>query len=152
MTDLLLIRDHSGRLALHTAEGLTRLRVVPLFPLTRPEGPFSLVDDEGREQAFYSGLSDLPSECLELVRAELRWELFRPKISAVLSVSSFDFPSRWRVRTERGDVELKLASEDCFRRLGRFSLLIHDDLGLEVLVSDYSQLDKTSRQILERFL
>jgi len=133
-------------------EGLVRLRVVPLFPLTRPEGPFSLVDEEGREHAFFAGLIALDAEARELVRAELGLELFLPKISAVFSVSSFEFPSRWRVRTERGDVELKLRSEDCFRRLGRFSLLIHDDLGLEVLVSDWNQLDKVSRQILERFL
>jgi hypothetical protein len=110
------------------------------------------VDLEGRELGYFSSPDAFAPEDRALVEEELRCQLFLPEIQEVLQVSDFDFPSTWRVRTDRGLTELRLPSEDCFRRLGRYSLLIRDQAGLEFRIALWNSLDKRTRKILERFL
>jgi hypothetical protein len=120
--------------------------------LTSPDGPFSIVDLEGHELAYVPHWGALGAEERAVSEAELRCQLFLPQIREVLHVSDFDFPSTWRVRTDHGATELRLPSEDCFRRLGRYSLLVREQSGLEFRVADWNSLDKRTRKILERFL
>jgi hypothetical protein len=147
-------RGPSERLVFASPSGESVLvRVVPLFPLTEPLGPFVLLGPEEREVAYFGHLGQIEDESQrKLVEGELSLQLFLPQITSVLHVSTYDFPSVWVVRTDRGQTNLELASEDCFRRLGRYSLLIREQSGLEFRVADWNSLDKRTRKILERFL
>jgi hypothetical protein len=148
-----LRRGIDDRLLLVDAAGSpVPAKVVALFPLSAPAGPFALVDSEGRELAYVPNLAFLGPEDRALLREELACHLFLPQIKEVLLVSDFDFPSTWQVLTDHGPTELRLPSEDCFRRLGRYSLLIREQSGLEFRVADWNSLDKRTRKILERFL
>jgi Domain of unknown function (DUF1854) len=147
-------RDDQERLVIVGPSGDEVLvRLVPLFPLTNPEGPFVVLGHEDREIAYYSSMDQVADPgARELLREALRLHLFLPQIQSIFRVSTFDFPSVWGVRTDRGMTELHLSSEDCFRRLGRYSLLIREQSGLEFRVADWNSLDKRTRKILERFL
>lgn len=146
-------RSPEGRLVYSSANGAVVVeRMVPLFPITDPFGPFAVIGSEDRELAYYASVEAVPASERALVESELSLHLFFPRISAVVHVSTYEFPSVWQVRTDRGMTELRLSSEDCFRRLGRFGLLIREQSGMEFRVVDWNLLDKRTRRILERFL
>lgn len=149
-----LERDASGRLALTDAQGLRHAGVVPVraFPISAPDAGLSLVGEDGHELAWIDRIDTLDDTTRSLIEAELAQREFMPVILAIEQVSSFATPSRWQVRTDRGDTELLLKTEDNIRRLGQQMLLIADGHGVSFIIKDISRMDHHSRRMLDRFL
>jgi hypothetical protein len=149
-----LERDAAGRLTLIDAQGLRHAGVVPVraFPISAPEAGISLVGEDGHELSWIDRLDTLDDGTRELIEAELAQREFMPEILAIEQVSSFATPSRWQVRTDRGDTELLLKTEDNIRRLGPQMLLIADGHGVSFIIKDISRMDHHSRRMLDRFL
>ena len=61
-------------------------------------------------------------------------------------------PCTWGVVTDRGATAFVLKGEEDIRRLGRDTLLISDNHGIQYLIRDLSALDRKSRKLLDRFL
>lgn len=153
MTPIELTRDAHGRLQLTTADGGAHA-VVPVraFPIAAPEEGIALVGGDGHELAWIERLADLPDATRRLVEEELASREFIPEIRRLRQVSTFALPSTWEVETDRGDTRFILKGEEDIRRLGATSLLIGDSHGVQYLVRDLTQLDKTSRRLLDRFM
>lgn len=150
-----LHRNAHGRLVLHMADGSEHVGVTPVraFPLTAPEDGVSLVGPEGGELIWIARLSELADEARTLIEEDLGAREFLPSIERIVSVSSFSTPSTWQVQTDRGDATLVLKGEEDIRRLSpRTHLRIGASDGVQFRIADLTQLDKTSRKWLERFL
>ena len=77
---------------------------------------------------------------------------FVPLIRRILSVPADTEPTQWEVETDRGTTHFMLNTSDDVRRLSADRALVIDSQGVRYLVDDLSQLDATSRRILERYL
>jgi hypothetical protein len=154
MNSFRLERDASGRLALTDAQGTRHTGVVPVraFPISAPDASLSLIGEDGHELAWIDRLDSLNAGTRSHIEAELAQREFMPEILAIEQVSSFATPSRWQVRTDRGDTELLLKTEDHIRRLDQQMLLITDGHGVSFLIKDISRMDHHSRRMLDRFL
>ena len=149
-----LQRDAHGRLVLRTQGGEQYIGITPVraFPIAAPEEGLALISQDGREIAWVDQLTDLPVDARRLIEEDLSSREFVPEIEQLLSVSSFACPSTWQVRTNRGHTTLTLKGEEDIRRLSATRLLIADKNGIEYLIRDLSQLDRSSRKLLDRFL
>jgi hypothetical protein len=154
MNSFKLERDASGRLTLTDAQGTRHTGVVPVraFPISAPDASLSLVGEDGHELAWIDRLDSLDAGTRDLIEEGLAQREFMPEILAIEQVSSFATPSRWQVRTDRGDTELLLKTEDHIRRLDQQMLLITDGHGVSFLIKDISRMDHHSRKMLDRFL
>lgn len=150
----LLIRDPHGRLRLTTADGVVHEGVVPVraFPIAAPAEGIALVGTDGHELAWIDRLGDLPDATRTLIEEELASREFVPEIRRLRQVSTFAIPSTWDVETDRGEARFILKGEEDIRRLGAATLLIGDSHGVQYLIRDLSDLDKTSRRLLDRFM
>lgn len=153
MSQFQLSRNPAGRLILNR-DGATPTEVVPVraFPIAAPDEGISLLDTEGHEQVWIERLSEQPTAHRQWIAEELAHREFTPKISRIVSVSSFATPSTWQVQTDRGATTLLLKAEDHIRRLPPAALLITDGHGISFLISNTDQLDAHSRKLLDRFL
>lgn len=155
MTDFTLSRNSFGRLVFASADG-ARVQdgVVPVraFPIAAPDEGIALVDADGHELAWIDKLADLPADIRTVLEEELRHREFLPHITRLVSVSSFAVPSTWEVETDRGTTSFVLKGEEDIRRLAGTTLMIGDAHGVQYLIRDTQQLDKTSRKLLDRFL
>lgn len=146
-------RNGRGELTFSKRSGeIGSLRLKCAFPLSAPRQMLSLIDDNGQEFALIEDLDDLEARAREVIEHELERASFAPEVRAIVAVSTPDWPSVWTVETDRGRTELSLSGEECLRRLGRFSLLIQEDSGLEFRIPDWGRLDRRTRRFLERFL
>ena len=149
---LQLDRNPFGRLILTTAGSAQEVVPIRAFPIAAPESGISLVSGEGHELAWIDRLSDLPEEARRLVEEELASREFVPEIQGIRTVSSFATPSTWQVDTDCGPFNLILKGEEDIRRLSQTMLMIADSNGIQFLIRDLQQLDRTSRRLLDRFL
>ena len=152
--DLHLERDAFGRLLLVAHPGATPEPVTPVraFPLSAPHEGVSLIGGDGHERAWIARLSEVPAASRELIEGSLSEFEFTPRLTRIISVSTFSTPSTWSVETDRGPTELVLKGEEDIRRLRDGRLLIADAQGLQFVVPDPLALDRVSRRLLERFL
>ncbi|WP_415037155.1 DUF1854 domain-containing protein [Azonexus sp.] len=149
-----LQRDALHRLVLSAADGEVHIGVTPVraFPIAAPNEGLALISGDGREIAWVDRLAELPDDTRQLIEEDLASREFVPEIEQLLNVSSFACPSAWQVRTNRGDTTLTLKGEEDIRRLAATRLLIADKNGIEYLIRDLTQLDRSSRKLLDRFL
>lgn len=149
-----LSRNAFGRLDLVDADGQFHGAVTPVraHPISAPDEGISLVGQDGHELAWIPRLSALPPADRELLQAEFEVREFMPTVQALLAVSTFSTPSQWTVRTERGESQFILKTEEDIRRLGEGKLMVTSSHGLQFLVPDRFALDRHSRKLLERFL
>jgi hypothetical protein len=149
-----LSRNAFGKLILtnETGEVFEGVSPVRAFPIQSPLISISMVLHDGREVAWIDQLSDLSENTRALVLEELEGREFMPEISRIESVTSFALPCTWKVATDRGETEFVLKGDEDIRRIGRASLLITDNHGIQFLIRDMFEIDKHSRRILDRFL
>jgi hypothetical protein len=158
MSEYMLTRNAFARLVLTTPEGMVHEGVVPVraFALSAPDEGIALVDGQGRELWWLERLADCAPATRALIEEALAMRDFMPEILAIRKVSTYATPSHWQVDTDRGPTTLTLKSEDDIRRLKATGqpngLLIADSHGLQFLIRDRTQLDRTSQKFLSRFL
>lgn len=152
--DFKLNRNLAGRLQLTSNDGTVHEGVYPArpFPIAAPGEGLSLLSKAGHELAWITRLADLPIEFQKLIEEELAQREFMPVIHRINHVSSFATPSTWDVETDKGSTQLILKGEDQIWRLTHTSLLITDSHGVNFIIRELDQLDKSSRKLLGRFL
>ncbi|PXX47540.1 DUF1854 domain-containing protein [Undibacterium pigrum] len=153
-TKFTLTRNSFGKLILNNEAGEIFEGVSPVraFPIQSPLVGISLVMTDGREVAWIDQLDDLAADARELVMEELEGREFMPEISSILRVTSFALPCTWTVSTDRGETDFVLKGDEDIRRIGKTSLLITDNHGIQFLIRDMYEINKHSRKILDRFL
>lgn len=153
-TKFTLTRNSFGKLILSNEAGEVFEGVSPVraFPIQSPLAGMSLVMTGGREVAWIDQLDDLAVDVRALVMEELEGREFMPEISSIISVTSFALPCTWTVATDRGETDFVLKGDEDIRRIGKTSLLITDNHGIQFLIRDMYEIDKHSRKILDRFL
>jgi hypothetical protein len=155
MSDFQLTRNAFGKLIYagpdeaDVHEGVVPVRA---FPIAAPDVGIAIVSSDGHELAWINRLTDLPDPIRILLEEELANREFLPEIQQIKQVSVFASPSIWEVATSRGDATLVLKGEEDIRRIGESALIIADTHGIQFLIRDLHQLDKTSRKLLDRFL
>lgn len=149
-----LTRDAFGKLVFSNAAGETHSGVIPVraFPIAAPEHDIAIVSTDGKELAWIDALADLPLSLRSLILEELGNREFLPEILAITHVSAFASPSTWQLKTDRGPASLVLKGEEDIRRIGESSLMIADAHGVQYLIRNLKQLDRSSRKLLDRFL
>ncbi|MCH8620650.1 DUF1854 domain-containing protein [Undibacterium sp. TS12] len=153
-TQFNLSRNPFGKLILKNDAGEVFEGVSPVraFPIQSPLSGISMVMNDGREVAWIDQLDDLGATERTLVLEELEGREFMPEISKIISVTSFALPCTWKVSTDRGETDFVLKGDEDIRRIGRTSLLITDNHGIQFLIRDMFEIDRHSRKILDRFL
>jgi hypothetical protein len=149
-----LDHDTFGRLVLIDVEGRRHVGVDPVraFPLSDPQHSISIVNSEGVEVLWIEDLTTLAPRTRKILLDELSRREFMPIIERILSVSSTNDPSRWQVRTDRGETTFLLKSDDDVRRIGTHGAMLIDAAGARYLAPDTRKLDAASRRVLERYL
>lgn len=148
-----LHRDSLGRLVFVDAKGTSHIGVHPVraFPITAASVGIGIVNQEGKEVCWYSNVADISKPELALIEEELAAREFMPVIEKITKVSTFATPSIWEIETDRGPTRIRLKGEEDIRRIAGNTLLIADSNGLQFLIKDAAQLDKTSKKFLDRF-
>jgi hypothetical protein len=151
--DLHLNRDAFGKLILGVGDQVYD-NVIPVrgFPISAPNAGIALVGEDGGELAWIESLDDLSESARELLIEELENREFIPQILHIRYASSMATPSLWKIDTDRGPTELVLRAEEDIRRLSGGALLIADTHGVQYLIRNVTDLDKSSRRILDHFL
>ena len=154
-TDFKISRNLAGRLQFTGIDNVIYDVVFPIraFPISSPNaGGISIVNKNGHELAWINNLEEIHLEMRTLIEEELAHREFMPEILKIIRVYNFATPSTWLVKTNRGETELTLKSEDHIRRLTPTSLMISDSYGVTFLIREIDQLDSHSRKLLDRFL
>jgi len=144
----------SGRWFYVTAEGVRYEHVLAVrsFPVAAPDEGIALVNIDGKELLWIPNLSQVESKARANIQKAITQREFMPQILKLYGVSSFITPSTWNIETDRGRTALLLKGEEDIRRLSGTVLLVTDGHGIQFLIRDLAQMDRTSRKLLDRFL
>ena len=144
----------SGRWFYVTAEGVRYEHVLAVrsFPVAAPDEGIALVNIDGKELLWIPNLSQVESKARANIQKAITQREFMPQILKLYGVSSFITPSTWDIETDRGRTALLLKGEEDIRRLSGAVLLVTDGHGIQLLIRDLAQMDRTSRKLLDRFL
>ena len=144
----------SGRWFYVTAEGVRYEHVLAVrsFPVAAPDEGIALVNIDGKELFWIPNLSQVESKARANIQKAITQREFMPQILKLYGVSSFITPSTWDIETDRGRTALLLKGEEDIRRLSGAVLLVTDGHGIQFLIRDLAQMDRTSRKLLDRFL
>ena len=148
--------DEKGRLWVRLPDGSEYLnaRVVPAFPITRPERLFYLQDEGGSELGLLVEPRRLDRESRDIVMAQADQTYFMPRIIRILRITEeVGGVAVWYVETDRGwnRFETVPRSESVWF-LGRSRVLIRDVDGNRYLIEDLDSLDPRSRRWAELYL
>jgi hypothetical protein len=149
--------DDRGQLVLQVEGGDTHenVRVIPAFPISRPNRFVYFLDHEGKEVGLLEEPRRLDRESRDLVLAQADQAYFMPRITRIVSVeerpgSGF---AQWDVDTDRGPSNFEVVSRsESVWYVGKNRLVIRDADGNRYLIEDLSALDKRSRRLAELFL
>jgi hypothetical protein len=149
-----LHHDSWGRLVLIDSQGREYVGVEPhrAFPITEPGRGVSICDAEGREILWIEHLEEVPAPVRGILEDELARRHFLPVVERVLRIEGNNEPTEWQVQTDRGRTTFTLKSEEDVRRVAGYRLLIVDAYGVRYLVPDMRALDRTSRDLLGRYV
>jgi hypothetical protein len=144
----------SGRWFYVTAQGVRYEHVLAVrsFPVAAPDEGIALVNIDGKELLWIPNLSQVESKARANIQKAITQREFMPQILKLYGVSSFITPSTWDIETDRGRTALLLKGEEDIRRLSGTVLLVTDGHGIQFLIRDLAQMDRTSRKLLDRFL
>lgn len=154
LDSLRLQRDAFGRLKAVLPDGQTIEDVVPVraFPFSAHDQWVSLCTRAGREVLCLPDLGGLQPQTRELLLADLAEREFVPVIQRIVRVISGGGSDHWTVKTDRGDTQFQLPSEDNVRRMGEDGALVIDAHGIRYQIVSIKGLDAASRRILRQYL
>ncbi|MBN1460403.1 MAG: DUF1854 domain-containing protein [Armatimonadetes bacterium] len=146
-----------GQLVLQVLEGgeYEDVRVIPAFPISRPNRFVYFLDGEGNEIGLLEDPRRMDRESRDLVLAQADQAYFMPKVTRVVNVeerpgSGF---ARWDVDTDRGPSSFEVVSRsESVWWVGKNRVVIRDADGNRYLIEDLSALDKRSRRLTDLYL
>jgi hypothetical protein len=150
-------RNERGQIELHLAEGrsYTDIRVIPAFPISRPNRFVYFLDPEGNELGLLEEPRRLDRESRDLVLAQADQAYFMPRITRIADVEERPGSglARWDVDTDRGPNTFEVVSRsESVWYVGKNRLVIRDADGNRYLIEDLSALDKRSRRLADLYL
>ncbi|MFB3880746.1 MAG: DUF1854 domain-containing protein [Armatimonadota bacterium] len=142
-------------LRLSGGEAYTGVKIVPAFPISRPNRFVYFQDAEGKEIGLLIEPRRLDRESRELVLQRADEAYFMPRIVRIERVEEKPGTgiARWEVETDRGwnSFEMVSRSESVWF-VGRNRLVIRDADGNRYLIEDLGELDRRSRRLAELYL
>lgn len=157
LSEIQLGLNTKGQLVMTSPEHPEGLVVNPVsaFPFSAPGEEMALMDEHGKEKLWIQNAAQLQT-LSEVSRAALneimRIREFRPVILRIVSVSTYNTPSEWRVQTQQGECDFVLKNEESIRRLPRGELLLTHSNGMQFVIPKLAELDAHSRKLLARFM
>ncbi len=150
---LTLARDADGRLWAKDRRGGEQVAVLPrrCFPLSRPGGFVSLVDERHHERALIEQVDELDPASRQALLAALAASEFLPLVVSIARVRHEATWSEWLVETDRGRRSFIVEQEDHIRRLEDGRHLITDSFGMRFVIPVPEKLDEESRRWLARY-
>jgi hypothetical protein len=147
----------AGHLEVRLGEGPAHgnARIVPAFPITRPNRFLYLVDGEGKELGLLDDPRRLDRESRDLVLDQADQVYFMPRIARIIRVEERMGTgiARWEVETDRGWSNFDVVSRsESVWFVGRNRLVIRDADGNRYLIEDLGKLDRRSRRLADLYL
>lgn len=140
-----------GDLTLTTPDGHKHHQVAVIrgFPLSAADGPVAVVGRDNRELLWIASLATAPADLQQMLIAQLAADEFLPRIEVIEKITRRE-PSKWQVRTDRGQHCFELAASDAIVWHADGGVTITDRDGICYVVPAVQQLDRRSRRLLER--
>ena len=123
------------------------------FPFNMPEEYISVQNKDQEELGLIKKLSDLASDEVDLVRAELERKYYTPKLKKIITLKETRGFSFWQVITDAG--ELSFTLQDTSRsiaKIGEDRAFVFDICGNRYEIESLKALDKKSFRKLELYL
>lgn len=145
------VRTPDQRLYLETESGREGpVKVQSPFPLTDPTGYVVVSDTSGGFIGLIKDFHKLDPDSLALVQEGLEESYFLPKITKIDQIEDQFRVMIWHVQTDRGPRRFEVTSRRRdIRWLSDQHVVIQDADGNRYEITDLSQLDKHSRDLLE---
>ena len=129
------------------------VRIRQAFPLSYESRYITFFDQDDE----YLGIVADPDACDEdtsrIIRDEIEWRYFRPRIKRVLEMEGRGGTSIFSVETDRGDVKIPMRDlREGMLELSPGRILITDEHGNRYEISDLDQLDRRSRRLIRRLI
>jgi hypothetical protein len=149
--------NERGQIELHLAGGGSHadVRVIPAFPISRPNRFVYFLDAEGNELGLLEEPRRLDRESRDLVLAQADQAYFMPRITRIADVEERPGSglARWDVDTDRGPSIFEVVSRsESVWYVGKNRVVIRDADGNRYLIEDLSALDKRSRRLADLYL
>ena len=129
------------------------VKIRQAFPLSFESRYITLFDQEDE----YLGIVADPEACDEdtsrIIRDEIEWRYFRPRIERVLEMEGRGGTSIFSVETDRGAVKIPMRDlREGMIELSPGRILITDEHGNRYEIPNLDQLDRRSRRLIRRLI
>ena len=129
------------------------VKIRQAFPLSFESRYITFFDQEDE----YLGIVADPEACDEdtsrIIRDEIEWRYFRPRIERVLEMEGRGGTSVFSVETDRGAVKIPMRDlREGMLELSPGRILITDEHGNRYEIPDLEQLDRRSRRLIRRLI
>ncbi|MXY98808.1 MAG: DUF1854 domain-containing protein [Gemmatimonadetes bacterium] len=129
------------------------VKIRQAFPLSRESRYITFFDQDDE----YLGILADPSSCDEetgrIIRDEIEWRYFRPRITRIVEMEGRGGTSLFSVETDRGDVKIPMRDlREGMVELAPSRILITDENGNRYEISDLDRLDRRSRRLIRRLI
>ncbi len=155
--DMQVRLTEQGQVELRFSDGSVHegVKLVPAFPISRPNAFIHFQDSEGNEIGVLLDPRRLDRESRELVLQQADEVYFMPRIVRIARVEEKHGMgiAHWEVETDRGwnSFEMVSRSESVWY-VGKNRLVIRDADGNRYLIEDLTALDKRSRRLADLYL
>ena len=129
------------------------VKIRQAFPLSFDSRYITFFDQEDE----YLGIVADPGACDEetgrIIRDEIEWRYFRPKINRVVDMEGRGGTSFFSVETDRGEVKIPMRDlREGMMELSPGRILITDEHGNRYEIPDLDRLDRRSRRLIRRLI
>ena len=129
------------------------VKIRQAFPLSFESRYITFFDQEDE----YLGIVADPEACDEdtsrIIRDEIEWRYFRPRIERVLEMEGRGGTSVFSVEADRGAVKIPMRDlREGMLELSPGRILITDEHGNRYEIPDLEQLDRRSRRLIRRLI
>ncbi len=153
--DIRLRMNAQNQIELHLADGTvhTDVRVVPVFPISRPNRFVYLRTPENEDIGLIENPRRLDRESREILLRALDQAYFMPRITRIIRIDERMGIAHWEVETDRGWAAFDVVGRsESIWYVGRNRVLIRDADGNRYLIEDLTALDKRSRRLADLFM
>ena len=133
-------------------DGYLKKAVNEKFPKTHPHSHISFLDKLGHEIGLLEKLDGLEQESRSVLEEHLKKIYFVPEIEEILSVKTTGTTSRWTVVTEEGERSFQVLGRESIDGDKAPAMQITDAEGRRYRITDYWEMDKDSRQVIQELL
>lgn len=147
-------RTEGGILALSfKGEKYDRVSVNKAFPFSLGDEYLSVRDAEGKEIGIVRNLAEFPEHVQKLIKEELEWVYYAPKIIKIFSVKEEFGYSYWDVETDRGLKRFTVrGTSESVIQVTETRILIIDMDGNRFEIPDIRDLDPKSFKMIDSLL